>query len=56
MLTKTPARSDVGRIVDHGSFFERHQRRFDLAETLVDRVGQFVSVLVVELRAWHARR
>ncbi len=38
---------DLGRIVDHGPVFERHQCRFDLAETLIDLVGQFVGVLVV---------
>ena len=30
---------DVGRIIDHGPFLERHQCRFDLAEALIDLIG-----------------
>ncbi len=44
-----PGANDVGGIVDHGSVFESQQRRFDLAETLVDRVGQLVRILIFGL-------
>ena len=40
---------DVGGIVNHRSVFEGQQRRLDLAETLVDRVGQFVRILIYGL-------
>ena len=41
---------DVGRLKDHRSVFERHQCRFDLAEALIDVVGQFICVLVVKFQ------
>ena len=50
MLTKTPARTMSAGSIDHGPVFERHQCRFDLAETLIDVVGQFVRILVVKFQ------
>ena len=47
MLIKTPART-TGGIEDHQSVFECHQCRFDFAETLIDLVGHFIRILMVE--------
>ena len=47
---KNAGSGDVSRFKDDRPFFERHQGRFDFAEALIDLVGQFVGVLVVEFQ------
>ena len=46
---------DLGRIVDDGPLVERRERGLDLAEPLVDLVGQFVGVGILLLRAGRIR-
>jgi len=41
---------DIGRFIDDRPFFESQQRRFDLAEPLIDLFGQFVCVLIVKFQ------
>ncbi len=47
---KHPGPGDVGRIEDVRSRLERLKRGFDLAEALVDLVGQFVGIFVLRLK------
>ena len=56
MLTKTPARAISAGIEAHRAIVEGLERRLDLAEALIDLVGQLVGAFIFGLELLDTRR